>query len=38
MLEDLKRHVCQANIDLWRHSLITLTWGNASGIEGPRTG
>jgi L-ribulose-5-phosphate 4-epimerase len=33
MLEDLKVAVCRANLDLVRHRLITLTWGNASGID-----
>ncbi len=33
MLEELKDQVCRANRDLERHGLITLTWGNASGID-----
>lgn len=31
MLEDLKQQVCQANLDLVAHGLVTLTWGNVSG-------
>lgn len=33
MLEALKETVCRANRDLERHGLITLTWGNASGMD-----
>jgi len=33
MLEALKQAVCQANRDLAASGLITLTWGNASGID-----
>ena len=33
MLEDLKEHVCAANLALVRHGLVTLTWGNASAID-----
>jgi len=33
MLEQLKADVCQANLDLVRHGLVTLTWGNVSGID-----
>lgn len=33
MLEQLKEHVYQANLDLVRHSLVIFTWGNASGID-----
>ena len=33
MLEDLKQQVWQANMDLQKHGLIVLTWGNASGID-----
>ena len=36
MLEDLKEQVCQANIDLVTHGLVTLTWGNVSGISEDR--
>ena len=32
MLENLKEQVCQANLDLVEHGLVTLTWGNVSGI------
>jgi L-ribulose-5-phosphate 4-epimerase len=31
VLEDLKAEVCQANLDLVAHGLVTLTWGNVSG-------
>ena len=33
MLEQLKAEVCKANLDLVRHGLVTLTWGNVSGID-----
>ena len=33
MLEDLKEEVCQANLDLVRHGLVILTFGNVSGID-----
>ena len=33
MLERLKEQVCQANLLLSKHGLITFTWGNVSGIE-----
>ena len=33
MLEELKESVCQANLDLVRHGLVTFTWGNVSGID-----
>jgi L-ribulose-5-phosphate 4-epimerase len=36
MLEELKTLVCQANMDLVRHGLVTLSWGNASGIDPER--
>ena len=32
MLKELKQQVCEANLDLVKHGLVTLTWGNASGI------
>jgi L-ribulose-5-phosphate 4-epimerase len=32
MLEDLKNEVLHANMDLMKHGLVTLTWGNVSGI------
>jgi L-ribulose-5-phosphate 4-epimerase len=36
MLETLKAEVCQANLDLVAHGLVTLTWGNVSGISDDR--
>lgn len=36
MLEGLKDEVCQANLDLVEHGLVTLTWGNVSGISEDR--
>ncbi len=36
MLEALKNDVCQANLDLVTHGLVTLTWGNVSGISADR--
>lgn len=36
MLEQLKEQVCQANLDLVKHGLVTLTWGNVSGISDDR--
>ncbi|MHC4874248.1 MAG: L-ribulose-5-phosphate 4-epimerase [Planctomycetota bacterium] len=33
MLEDLKKEVCQANLDLVKHNLVILTWGNVSAID-----
>jgi L-ribulose-5-phosphate 4-epimerase len=33
MLEELKNDVCQANLDLVAHGLVTLTWGNVSGLS-----
>ncbi len=33
MLEQLKIEVFEANIELFRHGLVTLTWGNVSGIN-----
>ena len=36
MLEDLKRAVWEANLDLPRYGLVTFTWGNASGIDRER--
>lgn len=33
MLTNLKKEVLQANLDLFRSGLVTLTWGNASGIS-----
>jgi len=36
MLEALKVIVCEANLALARHGLVTLTWGNVSGIDRAR--
>lgn len=36
MLEQLKAEVCKANLDLVAHGLVTLTWGNVSGIDRTR--
>ncbi len=36
MLEKLKKEVCQANIMLFNSGLVTLTWGNVSGIDRKR--
>lgn len=33
MLDDLKEQVCQANLDLVAEGLVTLTWGNVSGLS-----
>jgi len=33
MFDHLKEEVFQANMDLARHGLVTLTWGNVSGID-----
>ena len=33
MLEDLKAQVLRANLDLVKYGLVTLTWGNVSGID-----
>lgn len=33
MLEELKQKVWKANLDLPRYGLVTLTWGNVSGID-----
>lgn len=33
MLETLKQRVCEANLELVRQGLVTLTWGNVSGID-----
>ena len=37
MLEELKRLVCEANLDLVREGLVIQTWGNASGIDRVRS-
>ncbi len=36
MLRELREQVCQANLDLVAHGLVTLTWGNVSGISKDR--
>jgi len=33
MSSDLKHQVCKANLDLVAHGLVTLTWGNVSGLS-----
>jgi L-ribulose-5-phosphate 4-epimerase len=33
MLKQLKEEVFQANLSLWKYGLVTLTWGNVSGID-----
>ena len=33
MLEELKKKVCQANLDLVKHGLVLFTWGNVSAID-----
>jgi len=33
MLEELKRRVYKANMNLVKHGLVIFTWGNASGID-----
>ncbi|MCM1490762.1 MAG: L-ribulose-5-phosphate 4-epimerase [Muribaculum sp.] len=33
MLEDLKKEVYRANMDLVKHGLVIFTWGNVSGID-----
>ncbi len=35
-LTELREEVCRANLDLVRHGLVTLTWGNVSGINADR--
>ena len=36
MLEQLKKQVCQANLDLVKEGLVLQTWGNVSGIDRER--
>jgi L-ribulose-5-phosphate 4-epimerase len=36
MQEQLKKQVCQANLDLVKEGLVLQTWGNASGIDRER--
>ena len=33
MLEELKKQVCKANLELPRYGLVTFTWGNVSGVD-----
>ncbi|MHC4715975.1 MAG: class II aldolase/adducin family protein, partial [Planctomycetota bacterium] len=33
MLEDLKKRVCRANLELLQRGLVVETWGNASGVD-----
>ena len=33
MLEELKKKVCRANLDLVKHGLVIFTWGNVSAID-----
>ena len=33
MLEELKKQVWEANMELPRRGLVTYTWGNVSGID-----
>lgn len=33
MLEELKKKVCQANLDLVKHGVVLFTWGNASARD-----
>lgn len=33
MLEDLKKQVCEANLELVRRGVVIYTWGNVSGID-----
>ena len=36
MLEELKKQVYEANMELPKRGLITYTWGNVSGIDRER--
>ena len=36
MLEELKQQVCEANLLLPKHGLVTFTWGNVSGVDRER--
>ncbi len=36
MLEKLREIVCEANLELVRQGLVTLTWGNVSGVDRER--
>ena len=33
MLKELKKQVCQANLDLVKEGLVVQTWGNVSGVD-----
>ena len=33
MLEDLKKQVCESNLELVRREIVIYTWGNVSGID-----
>lgn len=33
MLEELKKQVCDANLELPKYGLVTFTWGNVSGVD-----
>ena len=33
MQEELKKAVCEANLLLPKHGLVTFTWGNVSGVD-----
>jgi L-ribulose-5-phosphate 4-epimerase len=33
LLETLRKDVCHANLELERHKLVVMTWGNVSGID-----
>ena len=33
MLEELKKQVYEANMELPKRGLVTFTWGNVSGID-----
>ena len=33
MLEELKKKVFRANLDLVKHGLVIFTWGNVSAID-----
>ena len=35
-MKNSSKQVCQANLDLVKHGLVTLTWGNVSGISDDR--
>jgi len=36
MLEELKKDVCEANLDLVNKGVVIYTWGNVSGISDDR--